>query len=157
MSGPTSVTVLQVRLVSRSGHVYGISHVLLACVSRGLALGFVQWNSVKFIKRFKVSHIATDNQSVGLSWCRAPSGAHDKIFAYLFNLLKVTVLSMGAPSLTRGRVCRLSVSHLCDIFVRIIYNVYTKHITYNRMKCLMYSIYKASVSPGLVQQIMSYS
>jgi hypothetical protein len=56
------------------------------------------------------SHIATDSQSIGLSWCRAPSGAHDQIFAYLFNLLEDTVLSMGAPSLTRGRVCRLSVS-----------------------------------------------
>jgi hypothetical protein len=26
------------------------------------------------------SHITTDGQSVGLSWCRAPSGAHDQIF-----------------------------------------------------------------------------
>jgi hypothetical protein len=26
------------------------------------------------------SHIATDGQSVGPSWCRAPSGAHDQIF-----------------------------------------------------------------------------
>jgi hypothetical protein len=42
------------------------------------------------------SHIATDRQSVCLSWCRTPSGA---------------CLVLGrAPSLTRGRVCRLSVS-----------------------------------------------
>jgi hypothetical protein len=53
------------------------------------------------------SHIATGSQSVGLSWCRAPSGAHDQIFVYLFNLVKVTVLFT-----MRGRVCRLSVSHL---------------------------------------------
>jgi hypothetical protein len=26
------------------------------------------------------SHIATANRSVSLSWCRAPSGAHDQIF-----------------------------------------------------------------------------
>jgi hypothetical protein len=26
------------------------------------------------------SHIATDDQSVSKSWCRAPSGAHDQIF-----------------------------------------------------------------------------
>jgi hypothetical protein len=26
------------------------------------------------------SHVTTDGQSVGLSWCRAPSGAHDQIF-----------------------------------------------------------------------------
>jgi hypothetical protein len=29
------------------------------------------------------SHIATDCQSVSRSWCRAPSGAHDKIFTTL--------------------------------------------------------------------------
>jgi hypothetical protein len=26
------------------------------------------------------SHVTTDGQSVCLSWCRAPSGAHDQIF-----------------------------------------------------------------------------
>jgi hypothetical protein len=26
------------------------------------------------------SHISTDGQSVSLSWCRAPAGAHDQIF-----------------------------------------------------------------------------
>jgi hypothetical protein len=41
------------------------------------------------------SHITTDSQSVGLSWCRAPSGAHDQIFVYLFGLVNVTILSMG--------------------------------------------------------------
>jgi hypothetical protein len=38
------------------------------------------------------SHITTDGQSVCLSWCRAPSGAHDQIFVHC---LTVTVLSMG--------------------------------------------------------------
>jgi hypothetical protein len=33
------------------------------------------------------SHIATDGQSVCLSWCRAPSGPHDQIL--------VTVLCIG--------------------------------------------------------------
>jgi hypothetical protein len=28
----------------------------------------------------RVSHIATDGQSVCVSWCRAPSGVHDQIF-----------------------------------------------------------------------------
>jgi hypothetical protein len=52
------------------------------------------------------SHIATDGQSVCLSWCRAPSGAHDQIFVF-----DSYCLVLGrAPSLTRGRVCRLSVS-----------------------------------------------
>jgi hypothetical protein len=26
------------------------------------------------------SHIATDGQSISKSWCRAPSGAHNRIF-----------------------------------------------------------------------------
>jgi hypothetical protein len=29
------------------------------------------------------SHIVTDDQSVGKSWCRAPSGARDQIFVTL--------------------------------------------------------------------------
>jgi uncharacterized PurR-regulated membrane protein YhhQ (DUF165 family) len=29
------------------------------------------------------SHIATDGQSISKSWCRAPSGAHDKILITL--------------------------------------------------------------------------
>jgi hypothetical protein len=37
------------------------------------------------------SHIETDGQSVSLSWCRAPSGAHDQIL--------VTVLSLGGRPL----------------------------------------------------------
>jgi hypothetical protein len=33
------------------------------------------------------SHIATDGHSVCLSWCRAPSGAHDQILLTLWQLL----------------------------------------------------------------------
>jgi hypothetical protein len=43
------------------------------------------------------SHIATDSQSVGKSWCQAPSGTHDQIFSYYY--LTVTVLFLwGALS-----------------------------------------------------------
>jgi hypothetical protein len=48
------------------------------------------------------SHIATDGQSISKSWCRAPSGAHDRIFITLWPLWSCF---SGAPSLTRGRVC----------------------------------------------------
>jgi hypothetical protein len=51
----------------------------------------------------RVRHIATDGQSVCLSWCRAPSGAHDQIFVYCF-------VHGRAPSLTRGWVCLVSES-----------------------------------------------
>jgi hypothetical protein len=49
------------------------------------------------------SHIATDSQSVGLSWCRTPSGAYDQNLFIPFSFKTVTVLSMWAPSLTRGQ------------------------------------------------------
>jgi hypothetical protein len=45
------------------------------------------------------SHIATDNQSVSKSWCRAPSGTHDQIFIAVRQLRSCFC---GAPSLTRG-------------------------------------------------------
>jgi hypothetical protein len=50
------------------------------------------------------SHIATDDQSVSKSWCRAPSGAHDQIF---ITVVHFGFVFCGAPSLTRGRVCLL--------------------------------------------------
>jgi hypothetical protein len=40
------------------------------------------------------------------SWCRAPFGAHDQILVTVWQLLSCYC---GAPSLTRGRVCLLSV------------------------------------------------
>jgi hypothetical protein len=36
---------------------------------------------------FRLSHIATDGQSVCLSWCRVPSGAHDQILITVWQLL----------------------------------------------------------------------
>jgi hypothetical protein len=52
------------------------------------------------------SHIATDGQSVSKSWYRAPSGAHDQIFIYVWQLRSC---SCGVPSLTRDWICLLSV------------------------------------------------
>jgi hypothetical protein len=53
------------------------------------------------------SHIATDDQSVSKSWCRALSGAYGQIFITVWQLWPCFC---GAPSLTRGRVCLLSES-----------------------------------------------
>jgi hypothetical protein len=50
------------------------------------------------------SQIATDGQSVCLSPCRAPAGAHDRIFLCVWKLLSCPC---GALSLMRGRVCSL--------------------------------------------------
>jgi hypothetical protein len=57
------------------------------------------------------SHIATDDQSVCLPWCRTPAGAHDQRFLLIWKLLSCPC---GAPSLTIGRVCHLSVI-VCSI------------------------------------------
>jgi hypothetical protein len=50
------------------------------------------------------SHIATDGQSFGKFWCRAPSEAHGKIFITLWQLRSCFC---WGPSLTRGRDCLL--------------------------------------------------
>jgi hypothetical protein len=52
--------------------------------------------------KVKVTLRLTISQSV--SWCRAPSGAHDQIFIAVWQLRSCFC---GAPSLTRGRVCLL--------------------------------------------------
>jgi hypothetical protein len=41
-------------------------------------------------------HISTDGQSVSLSWCRAPAGAHDHLFVTVRQLL--SCLEEGALS-----------------------------------------------------------
>jgi hypothetical protein len=67
------------------------------------------------------SHIATDDESVSKSWYRAPSwGPWPDIFFLL--IWKLLSCSIGAPSLTRGRVCHLSV------IVRISKSIVSTHI-----------------------------
>jgi hypothetical protein len=59
------------------------------------------------------SHFATDGQSVSMSWCRAQIWDFWPEILLFFFFLKVSVLSFfGAPSLTRGRVCHVSVLSL---------------------------------------------
>jgi hypothetical protein len=48
----------------------------------------------------------SDRQTDSVSWCRVPSGSHDHLFLAVGLLL---LCLYGMPSLTRGRVCRLSV------------------------------------------------
>jgi hypothetical protein len=77
----------------------------------------------------------------------------------VFLFLKVTVLSfIGAPSLTRGLVCHLSV------FVFEVYSsqsVFTKYLHLNKVFTYLQNLkhiqyIQASFSPGFVQQIMPY-
>jgi hypothetical protein len=76
------------------------------------------------------SHIATDGQSVCLSWCRAP-------------LFDTYCLVLGRdPSLTRGRVCSLSVSS-----IRLIVSMYNSYTFYMcHMLLNTYTIYRRPLS-----------
>jgi hypothetical protein len=53
------------------------------------------------------SHVTTAGQSVSMSWCQVHSGTCDQI---LFSVWKLLCSLCVAPSLTRGRVCLLSVT-----------------------------------------------
>jgi hypothetical protein len=68
-SGLSSETSLFVASYDSQGHGGGIRPRL----HTGL---FPPWTNQS------QSHFATDSQSVCLSWCRAPSGAHDQIFIF---------------------------------------------------------------------------
>jgi hypothetical protein len=63
------------------------------------------------VVKVKVTLRLTVSQSVCLGVVPHLGHMTRNLFVY-FNFEKVTVLSMWAPSLTRGRVCRLSVSPL---------------------------------------------
>jgi hypothetical protein len=90
-----------------------------------------QTSSTDWLISQSQSHIATDGQSVCLSWCRAPA-----VLSY----------PCGAPSLTRGRVCHFSV------IVYIISPLSLCKLIYNWVLISsMYNIYKAFVSPGSIQ------
>jgi hypothetical protein len=102
----------------------------------------------------KVTLRLTVSQSVCLGVVPHLGHMTRNLFIYL-NFKKVTVLSVWAPSLRRGRVCRLSVICVRSLSV-CMYSVFTKFIKQNTRKCFMYSINKASVSPGSVQQIVPY-
>lgn len=45
------------------------------------------------------NHVTNDGESVGVSWCRDASGAHDQVFVTVWQLQSFP----KAPTLTRGR------------------------------------------------------
>jgi hypothetical protein len=75
-------------------------------------------------------HFATDGRSVSMSWCRAPSGAHDPIF---LNCLTATVLSCsGALSDEMSGLFLVSHSLKClSICTYIFFNIlHVLHVLY---------------------------
>jgi hypothetical protein len=85
------------------------------------------------------------SQSVSMSWCRAQSGTFDQRFFFSFS--KFLFCLLGAPSLTRGRVCHVSV------FVIEVYNnqsLFTKIFTFKLRIYNVKHIYN-TIYTGLVQ------
>jgi hypothetical protein len=98
-------------------HPLSFSPTCCFCNSRSLSTAFNSGDSsgsrshAVTVRRISLSsfsrsrsHIATDGQSVSMSWCRAPSGDRDQIFITVW---QSRCCFCGAPSLTRGRVCLL--------------------------------------------------
>jgi hypothetical protein len=100
--------------------------------------------------RVRVTLRLTVNQSVRLG-----VEPHLGLMTKYYLLFDSYCLVLGrAPSLTRGRVCRLSESVSSITSIVIMYNFYILHVS--RVLEYIWNIYKASVSPGSVQQIMPY-
>jgi hypothetical protein len=98
------------------------------------------------------SHIATDGQSACLSvLVSSPVWGSWPDINYC---LTVTLLSLGRRPLWRedGSVVYQSAGSIRSIVS--MYNFYILHVSH--VMEYIYNIYKASVSPGLVQQIMPY-
>jgi hypothetical protein len=96
--------------------------------------------------KVKVQVILRLTVSASLSWNKAPIWVLRTDLCYC---MTVGGLSMWAFSLMRGRVCRLPESHSAIISLLTAFTIY---ILYD-MKYI-YNIYKASLSPGSVQQFM---
>jgi hypothetical protein len=95
------------------------------------------------------SHDTTDGQSASLSWNKAPVWSLRPDFYYC---LTVTgVLMWGALSDERTG---LSQSAVCCQYVQFTFYMLLNVCIY--VNICMYNIYKALLSPGSVQQIMSY-
>jgi hypothetical protein len=86
------------------------------------------------------SHIATDGQSVCLSWCRAPSGAHDQILITGWQLLSCpwegavsderTGMSFVSQSAILGQssVCTIFTFYMCHMLLNT-YTIYTRPLS----------------------------
>jgi hypothetical protein len=59
---------------------------------------------LRSLSKSSQSYVTTGGQSAILSWCQVASGAQDQISV---TVRQLRVCSYEAPSLTRGRVCRL--------------------------------------------------
>jgi hypothetical protein len=139
----------------------------------------IPWTTTETHSRSR-SHITTDSHSASQSWCQAPIwDPRPIIFLLEIFFRQLRVCYFVAPSLTRGRVCNLLLLLVSPAQSRSVYplrrearsvfchpllvsvhsqSVCTKdiYIIYVWHSSVMYNIYKATFSPGSVQQIMSW-
>jgi hypothetical protein len=87
-------------------------------------------------------------QSVSMSWCQVHSGTRDQM---LYSVWKLLCCLCGAPSLMRGRVCVLSVSHP-SVFGPLSKIEYSLHCT-----CHMFYVYAIYTRPLSAQAQYSRS
>jgi hypothetical protein len=84
------------------------------------------------------SYFTTGGQSVSMSWCRAQSGTFDQRFFFE----SYSLVLFGAPSLTRGRVCHLSVYSQSTVVSQYLHNLYKICVTHkSHVQYLTLSIY----------------
>jgi hypothetical protein len=117
-------------------HMKSLMHISNRCALRKIANGaenLTLQSLGKDIKvKVKVMLRLTVSQSVSMSWCQVHCGTCDQIVCFVWKLL---CCLCGAPSLTRGRVCLLSVSHCHQCLVHcqrfnIIYIVHVRCFKY---------------------------
>jgi hypothetical protein len=90
-------------------------------------IGTFDQRSIFFFLSQSQSYITTDSQSVSKSWCRAQSGTFDQRSIFFFKFLSC---HLGAPSLTRGRVCHLSVYSQSTVVSQYLHKIFTYCVTH---------------------------
>jgi hypothetical protein len=102
-------------LIKSSQAINRVNKLKLSDVSGTVSVPFTRPTYVTASPSPSPSHITVDGHSTSLSWCQAPSGAHDQILL-CHRSDCYGPLSRGAPHLTRGRVCHLSEVCLCPLY-----------------------------------------
>jgi hypothetical protein len=86
------------------------------------------------------SPVTTDGQSVGLSWCRAPSGAHDQILHFSVKVIVLSIacalsdgrsgLSFVAVSRSKSVYTRNMMQHICkNLSINSLYRIFTRPLS----------------------------
>jgi hypothetical protein len=117
-----------------SSYKYGIficgraANLWLNCMWPSGQSSWLQNENVLCFLSQSQSYITTDSQSVSKSWCRAQSGTSGQRSFFFF--WKFLSCHLGAPSLTRGRVCHLSVYNQSTVVSQYLHKIFTYCVTH---------------------------